>query len=128
MGLLTRIEIRSGGERDLSEFHLHTSIARHRRRQDDDRAARSAHTPLRHRRDRQRQLAWQGIQRDPSGEIPPPVTIIWTWGWWVIADPQVCRTAATPILAPQVLGVGDNCQHGVRGSMEQEVIDHRLVW
>jgi len=24
------LEIRSGGERDLSKFHLHTSIARHR--------------------------------------------------------------------------------------------------
>ena len=30
-------------------------------------------------------------------------------------------------LGAQVLGVGGNGQHGVRGGMEQEVIDHRLV-
>jgi hypothetical protein len=32
-----------------------------------------------------------------------------------------------PILAPKVLGIGGNGQHGVRGGLEQEVIDHRLV-
>ena len=41
-----------------------------RRRQDDDRAPRSAHPPLRHRRDRQRQLALQVPRL-----IPPPPRI-----------------------------------------------------
>ena len=27
--------------------------------------------------------------RDPSAVIRPPRTIMWTWGWWVIAEPQV---------------------------------------
>ena len=25
----------------------------------------------------------------PSAAIPPPGTIMWTWGWWVSAEPQV---------------------------------------
>ena len=29
------------------------------------------------------------IQRSPPGAMPPPGTIIWTCGWWVIAEPQV---------------------------------------
>src|SRR4029450_10285043 len=36
--------------------------------------------------------------------MPPPVTIMCTWGWWVIADPQVCRTLVMPIVAPKCLG------------------------
>src|SRR5262249_40859405 len=39
-----------------------------------------------------RKLGRQATQRVPSREMPPPGTIIWTWGWWVIADPQVCKT------------------------------------
>src|SRR5215831_14586165 len=39
-----------------------------------------------------------------SGKIPPSVTIICTWGWWVLADRQVYGTAVTPILAPKCLG------------------------
>jgi ABC-type uncharacterized transport system substrate-binding protein len=31
----------------------------------------------------------QRIQRVPSSDIPPPGTIIWTCGWWVIAEPQL---------------------------------------
>src|SRR3984893_17661346 len=33
----------------------------------------------------------------PSKEMPPPGTIMWTCGWWVSADPQVCSTEVTPI-------------------------------
>jgi DNA replication protein DnaC len=43
------------------------AMAHLRRRQDDDRAPRSAHAPLRHRRDRQRELALQ----DPRLTDPP---------------------------------------------------------
>jgi len=49
------------------EPRLRRLAHRLRRRQDDDRAARPAHPPLRHRRDRQRELALQ----DP-GLIPHP--------------------------------------------------------
>jgi hypothetical protein len=31
-------------------------------------------------------------------------TIMWTWGWWVIADPQVCKTERIPMRAPRCLG------------------------
>src|ERR1700719_4144121 len=40
----------------------------------------------------------------PSKEMPPPGTIMWTCGWWVSADPQVCSTEVTPIRAPRCLG------------------------
>jgi hypothetical protein len=33
-----------------------------------------------------RKLGRQAIQRVPSGEMPPPGTIMWTWGWWVSAE------------------------------------------
>ena len=33
--------------------------------------------------------------------IPPPGTIICTWGWCVSADPQVWSTAVMPIRAPR---------------------------
>ena len=46
----------------------------------------------------------QEIQLLPSGEIPPPGTIMWMWGWWVMAEPQVWSTAVMPILAPRCLG------------------------
>src|SRR5712692_5758806 len=44
-----------------------------------------------------------GARRDPSraaSESPPPGTIMCTCGCWVSAEPQVCSTAVTPILAP----------------------------
>ena len=44
------------------------------------------------------------IQREPSSETPPPGTIMWTFGWWVIAEPQVWRTAVMPMRAPRCLG------------------------
>ena len=37
-------------------------------------------------------------------KMPPPGTIMWTWGWCVIADPQVCSTVVMPIRAPRCLG------------------------
>jgi hypothetical protein len=40
----------------------------------------------------------------PSKEMPPPGTIMWTCGWWVSADPQVCCTEVAPIRAPRCLG------------------------
>ena len=39
-----------------------------------------------------------------SKEMPPPGTIMWTCGWWVSADPQVCSTEVTPIRVPRCLG------------------------
>ena len=46
----------------------------------------------------------QATQRVPSGDRPPPGTIMWTWGWWVSAEPQVCSTLVMPIRAPRRLG------------------------
>ena len=43
------------------------------------------------------------IHREPSSDRPPPGTIMCTWGWCVIAEPQVCSTAVMPILAPRCL-------------------------
>src|SRR6202048_678364 len=43
-------------------------------------------------------------QRVPSSDIPPPGTIIWACGWWVIAEPQVWSTAVAPMRAPRCLG------------------------
>lgn len=37
----------------------------------------------------------------PSGVSPPPVTIMWIWGWNCRFCPQVCRTAVIPGLAPR---------------------------
>ena len=42
----------------------------------------------------------QRTQRVPSSDIPPPGTIIWTCGWWVIAEPQLWSTAVMPIWRP----------------------------
>src|SRR6516162_2991684 len=39
--------------------------------------------------DWQEEAGLQRTQRIPSRDIPPPGTIIWTCGWWVIAEPQV---------------------------------------
>src|SRR5438046_227813 len=30
--------------------------------------------------------------------------MIWAWGWWVSADPQVWSTAVSPMRAPRCLG------------------------
>src|SRR5712692_1893247 len=43
-------------------------------------------------------------QRVPSNDIPPPGTIMWRCGWWVIAEPQVWSTAVRPMRAPRCLG------------------------
>ena len=39
-----------------------------------------------------------------SGEMPPPGTMQWTWGWWSRFCPQVCSTAVMPISAPRCFG------------------------
>jgi hypothetical protein len=46
----------------------------------------------------------QDIQRSPSRETPPPGTMMWTCGWWVSAEPQLCSTAVRPIRAPRCFG------------------------
>src|SRR6195256_1657008 len=46
----------------------------------------------------------QDIHLWPSKEMPPLGTLMWTCGWWVSADPQVCSTKVTPIRAPRCLG------------------------
>jgi len=35
----------------------------------------------------------------PSKEMPPAGTIMWTCGWWVSADPQVCITVGHKVTA-----------------------------
>jgi hypothetical protein len=58
--------------------------------------------------------------------MPPPGTIIWTCGWWVIAEPQVWSTAVAPARA-EVLGIGSDGEQRLGRSAEQQVVDHRLV-
>ena len=53
---------------------------------------------------RQQKAGSQGTQRVPSSDIPPPGTIIWMCGWWVIAEPQLWSTAVAPMRAPRCLG------------------------
>src|SRR6202040_4015495 len=49
-----------------------------------------------------------GAAGDPAcsvqREMPPPGTIMWTCGWWVSAEPQVCKTERIPMRAPRCLG------------------------
>src|ERR1700726_4380272 len=52
----------------------------------------------------ERKLGRQATQRVPSREMPPPGTIMWIWGWWVRAEPQVCKTERIPMRAPRCLG------------------------
>src|SRR5271169_1793553 len=59
-----------------------------------------------------------GTQRVPSREMPPPGTIIWTWGWWVSAE---ASTSSAPGVkhrgdadaSAEVLGVGRDGDHGL---------------
>jgi len=48
-----------------------------------------------------------GLAGDPARALrrqPPPGTMTCTCGWWVSAEPQVCRTAVRPMRAPRCLG------------------------
>jgi hypothetical protein len=53
-------------------------------------------------RKKPRRQATQCARR--PGRCPPPGTMPCTWGWWVMADPQVCSTRVAPIRAPRCLG------------------------
>src|SRR5438270_814117 len=46
----------------------------------------------------------QDTQRVLPSDIPPPGTIMWRCGWWVIAEPQLWSTAVAPMRAPRCLG------------------------
>ena len=76
---------------------------------------------------RQEEAGRQAIQRCPSSEMPPPGTIMWTCGWWVSAEPQVCSTAVMPIRAPRCLGSAAIVSMRLGGGPEQEVVDDGLV-
>ena len=86
--------------------------ARDRRRRRGGRPACRAASPSRKRRRNRRDSTrtgrkkpgLQAIQRDPSGDRPPPGTMTWTCGWWVSAEPQVCSTAVRPMRAPRCFG------------------------
>ena len=71
-------------------------------------SARPARKSRRNRREStrtgSRKLGRQRIQRVPSNDIPPPGTIMWTCGWWVIVEPQLWSTAVAPMRAPRCLG------------------------
>ena len=58
-----------------------------------------------------------------SSDIPPPGTIMWTCGWWVIAEPQLWSTAVAPMRAPRCRG----SPAMVRSASEQQIVDQRLV-
>ena len=86
--------------------------ARGRRRRRGGRPACRAASPSRKSRRNRRESTrtgrkkpgLQAIQRDPSGDRPPPGTMTWTCGWWVSAEPQVCSTAVRPMRAPRCFG------------------------
>ena len=59
--------------------------------------------------------------------MPPPGTIMCTCGWWVSAEPQVCRTDRTPIAGAEVLGVGRDGDQRLGRGLEQQIVDHGLV-
>jgi hypothetical protein len=46
----------------------------------------------------------QATQRVSSSDIPPPGTIMWRCGWWVIAEPQLWSMAVKPMRAPRCFG------------------------
>jgi hypothetical protein len=52
---------------------------------------------------------------------------MWTWGWWLSADPQVWRTDKMPITGAEMFGIGRDGDHGLGGGLEQDVVDHGLV-
>ena len=52
---------------------------------------------------------------------------MWTWGWCVIAEPQVWSTAVTPIRRAKMPGIGGDRHHRLGGGPEQQVVDDRLV-
>src|SRR5258707_4801499 len=53
---------------------------------------------------RQEEAGRHDTQREPSSEMPPPGTIMCTWGWWVMVEPQLLSTAVMPVQAPRCLG------------------------
>src|SRR5205823_4984045 len=65
----------------------------------------------------------QCTQRVLSCDIPPPGTIMWRCGWWVIAEPQLWSTAVKPMRAPRCLGSAAM----VSSLSAQQVVHHRLV-
>ena len=69
----------------------------------------------------------QAIQRSPSGEMPPPGTMMWTCGWWVSAEPQVCSTAVNADPRAEMLRVGRDGDERLGRSLEQSVVDDGLV-
>ena len=67
------------------------------------------------------------IHRRPSSETPPPGTIMWTCGWWVIAEPQVWSTAVMPMRAPRCRGSAAIVIIVSDAGPEQRIVDDRLV-
>ena len=78
-------------------------------------------------RDRKEEAGPAGDPALPSGEMPPPGTMMWTCGWWVSAEPQVCSTAVRPIRAPRCLGSAAMVMQRLGRGLEQEVVDDGLV-
>ena len=61
---------------------------------------------------------------------PPPGTIIWICGWWVMADSQVCKTLVRPTFAPMRLVPKHrerslHWQYGWRAAQQSAVHRHR---
>ena len=53
--------------------------------------------------------------------------MMWTCGWWVSAEPQVCSTAVEADARAEMLRVGGDRGQRLGGGPEQEVVDGRLV-
>ena len=58
------------------------------------------------RKGEEKKLAKEGhtIHFDPFADRPPPGTIMCTCGWWVMAEPHVCKTEVMPMRAPRCFG------------------------
>src|SRR5580704_6476922 len=99
-------------------------------------AASFSRTSLRNRHERtstaRRKLGRQATQRVPSREMPPPGTIIWTCGWWVIAEASTSSAPGVqdredPDAGAEVFGIGRDGEHGLGRSLEQDAVDCGLV-
>ena len=75
----------------------------------------------------QEEAGLQRTQRVPSSEMPPPGTIMWTCGWWVIAEPQRVEHGGDADAGAEVPGIGGDREHRLGRGAEQKVVDHRLV-
>src|SRR5271157_1403747 len=126
----TRHSERRSGASAASKAGLSASGARSPRKARRPAACRAASPSRKSRRKRRdstrtgkKKPGLQAIQRDPSGDRPPPGTMTWTCGWWVSAEPQGVQYGSQADARAQMLRVGGDGGQRLRGGSEQEVVD-----